>query len=85
MTVNFSRRLQLYGVSSVGKEVKNVNYPCNRLWRPKELWGVEAPTFSDNRIRLVVRLWNLRVGRALPPQEVFLYSFLLKAESTPGL
>jgi hypothetical protein len=25
---------------------KKVNYPCNRQWRPIELWDAKAPTFS---------------------------------------
>jgi hypothetical protein len=35
---------------------RNKSYPCNRPWRPIELWDVEAPTFClDNRLTDAVR------------------------------
>jgi hypothetical protein len=52
------------------------SYPCNRLWRPIELWDVEAPTFS----RQSAQKWRWDCQPyapvALCPQEDSWYSFL---------
>jgi hypothetical protein len=56
------------------------SYPCNRLWRPKGMWDVEALTFS----RQSAHRW--RWGRqpfalaVLYPQEYPGYSFLTEIE-----
>jgi hypothetical protein len=32
------------------RQLKHLGYPCNRSWRPIDLWGIEGPTyFLDNR------------------------------------
>jgi hypothetical protein len=57
--------------------------PITGLGRPCVFQQVEDPRFQYNRHMKVVRLSALRTGRHYP-QELFLYSFLLGAESAPG-
>jgi hypothetical protein len=45
-------------------------YPCNRLWRPIELWEVEAPTFCLDSSQMAVRLWALRAGCPYPQENI---------------
>jgi len=54
------------------------------LDKPRGFQEVEAPRFQDNRHMKVVRLSALRTG-LLYPRKYSWYSFLLEAESTPGL
>jgi hypothetical protein len=44
------------------------SYPCNRLWRPKGLWDVEAPTFS----RQSVHRWRLGCQPHVPADRLLL-------------
>jgi hypothetical protein len=50
-------------------KVKRKSYPCNRPWRPIELWDAEAPTFSRQSAHR--RRWGCQpyapAGRRLPP------------------
>jgi hypothetical protein len=48
---------------------KKCSYPCNRPWRPIQLWDVEAPTFSlDNRFTDGGKVVCVTpAGRLLPP------------------
>jgi hypothetical protein len=58
-----------------------------QVWTgPEGSSRLRPPDFKDNRNVKVVRLSVQRTGRLspFPPQEVPWYSFLLKAESTPG-
>jgi hypothetical protein len=68
-----------------GGLLKKKSYPCNRPWRPIELWDVEAPTFS----RHSAHRWRWGCQPYAPasfyPPEDSWYSFLLATESTPGL
>jgi hypothetical protein len=57
--------------------------PITGLDKPRRFQEVEAPRFQDNRHMKVVIMSALRAGR-LYPQQIFRYSFLLEAESTPG-
>jgi hypothetical protein len=63
----------------------NISHPCNRPWRPIGLWEVEAPTFSRQSAH--GWWWGCQpyAPAALYPQEDSWYSFLLEAESIPGL
>jgi hypothetical protein len=65
--------------------VRKQGYSCNKPWRPKGLWDVEAPTFSRQSAHRW--LWgcqlNAPAGRPLPPEYSW-FSFLLEAESTQG-
>jgi hypothetical protein len=60
------------------------SYPCNRPWRPIELWDVEVFTFS----RQSAHKWRWGcqhyASSALYPQEDSWYSFLSDSESNPG-
>jgi hypothetical protein len=61
-------------------------YPCNRAWRPIGLWDVEAPTFSlESRLTDDGEVVSLMCLPPFTTQEDSWYSFLLEAESTPGL
>jgi hypothetical protein len=60
------------------------NSPWNRPWRLIGLWDLEAATFSKQSAH---RWWwgqTYAPLASLYPQEDSWYSFLLKAESTPG-
>jgi hypothetical protein len=56
----------------------NVNYPCNRPWRPKVCETSRLPHFLDNR------LTDGGEVSLTKRQEDSWYSFLLEAELTPG-
>jgi hypothetical protein len=62
-----------------------LSYRCNRQWRPVGLWDVEAPTLA----RLSAHRWRWGCQPyapvALYPEKVTWLSFLLQAESTPGV
>jgi hypothetical protein len=66
------------------QEYNKVNNPCTGLDRPRGSQEDEAPRFQDNRHMKVVRLSALLTGSLYPPSKYSWYSFLLKAESTPG-
>jgi hypothetical protein len=70
--------------STMNTGTVKVNYPCNRPWTPIGLWDVEAPTFSRQLAHIWLYGCQPYAPAALYPQEDSWYSFLLKAESTPG-
>jgi hypothetical protein len=47
-----------------------------RPWRPLGLREVEAPTFSDIRLKMVARLSALRAGRFLTPERFLILIFV---------
>jgi len=59
--------------------------PITGLLRPWGFLEVEAPRFQDIIHMKVVRLLALRTGNFYPIRKYSWYSFLLQAESTPGL
>ena len=62
---------------------KRLSNPITGLGSPRGFQEIEAPRYQDSRHMNVARLSALRTGR-LYTQEIFLYSFLLRAESIPG-
>jgi hypothetical protein len=69
----------------IGKKGKRWSYPYNRLWRPIELWDVEAPTFClDSLLTDGGKVVSPMCRLPFTPQEDSRYSFLLEAELTPG-
>jgi hypothetical protein len=65
---------------------KNKNYPCNMLWRPIGLWDVEAATLSlDSLLTDGCKVVSLTRRPPFTPQKDSWYSFMLEAESIPGL
>jgi hypothetical protein len=59
-------------------------YPCNRSWRPIDLWKVEDPTFSGKSAH--TWRWDCQsyALAELYHTEKFLYSLILEADSIPG-
>ena len=57
---------------------------CKPITRPENSMSLRTPRFGGKRYTKVVSLSALRTGRPYP-QEIFWYSFLLEAVSTPGL
>jgi len=57
--------------------------PCTDLERPRGFQEFEAHRFQDSRQVKVLNL-STPAAAAFTPQEIFLYSFLLEAELTPG-
>jgi hypothetical protein len=73
------RPISLYTCLFIVHDVSNIirynvtseveaSYPCNKPWRPIELWNVEAPTFSlDNRLTDGGKVVSL-TRRPFPPR-----------------
>jgi hypothetical protein len=88
------RRSQLLSFYSVGVNdwmmltgenwSKGKTIPVTGGGRPWGFVEFEVPRFQDNRHMKVVRLSALHTSRLYPPRKLSWYSFLLKAESTPG-
>jgi len=64
--------------------VKRYSKPITILDRSREFQEVGAPRFQDSRHMKVVRLSAPTHWLPLPLRKYSWYSFLLKAESTPG-
>ena len=62
---------------------KRCRNPCTDVERPRRFQEFEVHRFQDSRQVKVVSLSSLAAA-AFTPQEIFLYSFQIEAESTPG-
>jgi hypothetical protein len=62
----------------------NYNMSQLSLYMPGQLQEVEAPRIPDNRHMKVAKLSALQTERLSRPGDIPWYSFVLRAESTPG-